>query len=78
MNWLEAKRLAGLCLVDQLTFSRSMAFIAESMPLTTLAILPVTCRIVTAVCTRELTASMREARRSRFSFSFCLRIAFWA
>lgn len=48
------------------------------MPLTTFAMLPVTWRIVTAVCTRELTASMREPSRSRFSFSFCLRIAFCA
>jgi len=48
------------------------------MPLTTFAMLPVTCRIVTAVCTLLLTASMRDARRSRFSRSFCLRMAFWA
>jgi hypothetical protein len=55
-----------------------MLFIAVSMPLTTFVILPVTLRIVTAVCTRLLTASSREPRRSRLSFSFCLRIAFWA
>lgn len=48
------------------------------MPLTTFAMLPVTDRIVTAVCTRELTASIREPSRSKLSFSFCLRIAFWA
>jgi hypothetical protein len=34
--------------------------------------------IVTAVCTRLLTASIREANRSRLSFSFCLRMAFCA
>jgi len=55
-----------------------MLFIAESMPLTTFAILPVTCRIVTAVWTLELTASIREARRRRLRFSFFLRMAFWA
>jgi hypothetical protein len=55
-----------------------MLFIAESIPRTTFAMLPVTCRIVTAVWTRLLTASMRLASRSRFNFSFCLRIAFWA
>ena len=60
------------------TFSKSILFIAESMPLTTFAILPVTCLIVTAVCTRELTASIRDARRSKFKFSFCFRIAFCA
>lgn len=53
-----------------------MVFMAESMPLTTFAMLPVTWRIVTAVCTLLLTASMREARRSRFSFSFCFLMAF--
>jgi hypothetical protein len=61
-----------------LTFSKSMLFIATSMPLTTFVILPVTLRMVTAVCTRELTASSREPSRSKLSFSFCLRIAFWA
>lgn len=61
-----------------LTFSKSILFIAPSIPLTTFAMLPVTERIVTAVCTRELTASIREPRRSRFNFSFCLRIAFCA
>jgi hypothetical protein len=61
-----------------LTFSRSILFIAPSIPLTTFAILPVTCRIVTAVCTRLLTASMRLASRRRLSFSFCLRMAFCA
>ena len=55
-----------------------MAFIAWSMPLTTFAILPVTCLIVTAVCTRELTASILDASLSRFSRSFCLRMAFCA
>ena len=53
-----------------------MLFMAPSMPRTTLAMLPVTWRMVTAVCTRLLTASRREARRSRFSFSVWLRIAF--
>ena len=48
------------------------------MPLTTLVILPVTCLIVTAVCTRELTASILEPRRSKLSFSFCFRMAFCA
>ena len=60
------------------TLSRSMVFMAASMPLTTLPMLWLTCRIVTAVCTRELTASIRDASFSRFSFSFCLRIEFCA
>lgn len=55
-----------------------MLFIALSMPRTTLAILPVTDRIVTAVWTLELTASILDASRSRFTFSFCFRIAFCA
>lgn len=62
----------------KLTFSRSIAFIAPSIPRTTPAMLPVTCRIVTAVCTLLATASMREPSRRRLSFSFCFRIAFWA
>jgi hypothetical protein len=57
------------------TFSRSILFIAESMPRTTFAMLPVTERMVTAVWTRELTASMREARRRRLTCSFFLRMA---
>lgn len=60
------------------TFSKSIAFIAESMPFTTFAILPVTWRIVTAVCTLLLTASRREASRNRLRRSFCLRMAFCA
>ena len=60
------------------TFSKSMLFMAPSIPRTTFAMLPVTWRMVTAVCTRLLTASMRDASRSRFSFSVCLRIAFCA
>jgi hypothetical protein len=48
------------------------------MPLTTFVMLPVTLLIVTAVCTLELTASSLEPKRSRFNFSFCLRMAFWA
>lgn len=55
-----------------------MDFIAESIPRTTLPMLCETCRIVTAVCTRLLTASMRDASLRRLSFSFCLRIAFCA
>ena len=51
---------------------------AWSMPLTTLVMLPVTWRIVTAVWMRLLTASMRDPNRSRFRRSFCFRIAFWA
>ena len=66
------------CGIIILTFSKSMLFIAVSMPLTTFVILPVTDRIVTAVCTRELTASSLEPSRSRLTFSFCLRIAFCA
>ena len=61
-----------------LAFSRSMAFIAPSMPRTTPAMLPVTCLIVTAVWTLLATASIREPRRRRLTFSFCLRIAFCA
>jgi hypothetical protein len=45
------------------------------MPRTTFAMLPVTERMVTAVWTRELTASMREARRRRLTCSFFLRMA---
>jgi hypothetical protein len=48
------------------------------MPLTTFAMLPVTCRIVTAVCTLELTASILDANRSRLRFSFFFRMAFCA
>lgn len=55
-----------------------MLFIAESMPLTTFAMLPVTCRMVTAVCTFELTASILDDNRSKLRFSFFLRMAFWA
>jgi hypothetical protein len=55
-----------------------MLFIAWSIPLTTFAMLPVTWRIVTAVCTFELTASILDANRSRLRFSFFLRIAFCA
>lgn len=55
-----------------------MLFIAVSMPLTTFAMLPVTDRIVTAVCTLLLTASSRDPSRSRLTRSFCLRIAFCA
>jgi hypothetical protein len=60
------------------TFSKSIAFIAESMPRTTLPILWLTCLIVTAVCTLLLTASIREANFSKLSFSFCFRIEFCA
>lgn len=62
----------------RVTFSKSMLFIALSIPLTTFAMLPVTCRMVTAVCTLLATASMRLARRSKLSFSFDFRIEFWA
>jgi hypothetical protein len=55
-----------------------MVFMAASMPLTTFPMLWLTERIVTAVCTLELTASILEASLRRFSFSFCLRIEFWA
>ena len=57
------------------TRSRFIVSIALSMPLTTLVMFPVTCRIVVAVSTRLATASMRLARRSRFSDSLFLRIA---
>lgn len=60
------------------TFSKSIDFIAESIPLTTFPMLCETDLIVTAVCTLLLTASMRDASFKRFSFSFCFRIAFWA
>ena len=55
-----------------------MLSIALSMPFTTLVMLPVTWRIVTAVSTRLATASMRLARRRRFSDSLFFRIAFEA
>ena len=48
------------------------------MPFTTPAILPVTCRIVTAVWTLLATASIRDPSLSKLIFSFCFRIAFWA
>lgn len=55
-----------------------MLFIALSMPRTTFAMLPVTDRIVTAVWTLELTASILDASRRRLTFSFCFRMAFCA
>lgn len=61
-----------------LTRSRFMLSIALSMPLTTEPIELVTVRMVTAVSTRDATASMRDARRSRLSASVFLRIAFCA
>lgn len=51
---------------------------ALSMPFTTFAMLPVTCLMVTAVCTLELTASILDARRSKLTFSFAFLIAFCA
>lgn len=60
------------------TFSKSIAFIAPSIPRTTCPMLPVTCLIVTAVWTLLATASMREPSLSRLSFSFCFRMAFCA
>lgn len=60
---------------DKLTRSRFMLSIALSMPLTTDVMLPVTCRIVTAVSTRLATASMRLDSLRRFSASLFLRIA---
>lgn len=62
----------------QLTLSRFMLSIALSMPLTTEAILPVICLIVTAVSTRLETASTRLDRRSKFKASFFFLIAFAA
>jgi hypothetical protein len=55
-----------------------MLSIALSIPRTTLAMLPVTVRIVTAVSTRLATASIREARRRRLRPSVFFRIAFCA
>jgi hypothetical protein len=55
-----------------------MLSIALSMPFTTPIMLPVTCRIVTAVSTLLATASMRLASRRRFRASLFLRIAFEA
>lgn len=55
-----------------------MVFIALSIPLTTFAMLPVTCLMVTAVCTLLATASILEARRRRFRRSFCFLMAFCA
>lgn len=57
------------------TRSRFMVSIALSMPLTTLVMFPVTCRIVVAVSTRLATASIRLASRSKLSDSLFLRIA---
>ena len=53
-----------------------MVFIAPSMPRTTLAMLPVTCFIVTAVCTLLATASILDDNLRRFNRSFCFLIAF--
>jgi hypothetical protein len=55
-----------------------MAFMAWSMPLTTFIMLPVTCLIVTAVCTLLATASILLPSRSKFKRSFCFRMAFCA
>jgi len=48
---------------------------ALSIPRTTEVMLPVTCRIVTAVSTRLATASILLESRRRFSASLFLRIA---
>ena len=64
--------------VGRHTFSKSILLIAPSIPLTTPAILPVTCLIVTAVCTLLATASILDPNLNKLSFSFCFRIAFWA
>jgi hypothetical protein len=53
-----------------------MLSIALSIPFTTLAMLPVTCLIVTAVSTLLATASILLPNRSRLSPSFFFRIAF--
>ena len=63
---------------DWRTRSRFMPSIALSMPRTTDVMLPVTCRMVTAVSTRLATASIRLANLSRFRDSLFLRIAFEA
>lgn len=55
-----------------------MLSIALSMPFTTDAMFPDTWRIVTAVSTLLATASTRLASRSRFRYSFFLRIEFAA
>ena len=60
------------------TLSGLIDFMATSKLRLTFIILPVICRIVTAVWTRPATASTREASCRRLSFSFCLRTAFWA
>lgn len=52
-----------------------MLSMALSIPLTTDVMLPVTCRMVTAVSTRLATASTRLDNLSRFNDSFFLRIA---
>lgn len=63
------------CRIERRTRSRFMLSIALSMPFTTLVMLPVTCRIVTAVSTRLATASILLASLSRFKASLFLRIA---
>lgn len=60
------------------TRSRFILSIALSIPFTTCPILFVTCRIVTAVSTRDATASILDASRRRFKPSVFFRIAFWA
>jgi hypothetical protein len=65
-------------MASKLTLSRFILSIALSIPLTTLPILFVTLLIVTAVSTREATASIRDERRSKLSPSVFFLIAFWA
>lgn len=60
------------------TRSRFILSIALSIPFTTVPMLFVTVRIVTAVCTRLATASIRDDSRRRLSPSVFLRMAFWA
>ncbi len=60
------------------TRSRFMLSIALSMPFTTDAMFPETCRMVTAVSTRLATASTLLAKRRRFRDSVFFRIEFAA
>ena len=63
---------------DRRTRSRFILSIALSMPFTTAAMFPETCRMVTAVSTRLATASTLLESRRRFRDSFFFRIAFAA
>lgn len=76
MIWRQCQiRIAKHQWTIERTCSRFIDCIALSIPLTTDAMLPVTCLMVTAVSTLEATASIRLPRRSKFKLSLFLRMA---